>query len=76
MRRRPGDIPEFLCSLVIARDIEKNRVLAGSMRLLFGPDPDRCTSPGYWKNPGCAPCNYENQFIINTLPPTGEYDGR
>jgi Type II secretory pathway, component PulD len=76
MRRRPGDIPEFLCSLVVARDNEKNRVLAGSMRILFGPDPDRCRSPGYWRPSDCSAGSYPEGFVINTLPCSGEYDGR
>jgi len=76
MRRRPGDIPEFLCSLVAAREIEKNRVLAGSMRLLFGPDPDRCYSPGYWRPSDCSSGTFADGWIINTLPCCGEYDGR
>ena len=76
MRRRPGDVPEFLCNLVIARDNEKNRVLAGSMRILFGPDPDRCYSPGYWRPSDCGSGSYADGWIINSLPCTGEYDGR
>ena len=36
MKRRPGDIPEFLCGLVAARDREKERLMAGSMTILFG----------------------------------------
>lgn len=76
MRRRPGDIPEFLCNLVIARDNEKNRILAGSMRILFGPDPERCRSPGYWRPSDCGSGGYVDGFVINTLPCCGEYDGR
>lgn len=45
MSRRPGDIPSFLCELQEAREREKNRVLAGTMNLLFGPEPDRCVVP-------------------------------
>lgn len=75
MKRRPGDIPEFLCSLVVARDNEKNRVLAGSMRILFGQDPDRCRSPGYWRPSDCGSGGYAEGFVINTLPCSGEYDG-
>lgn len=76
MRRRPGDIPEFLCSLVAARDNEKNRVLAGSMRILFGPDLDRCRSPGYWRPSDCGSGGYADGWVVNTLPCSGEYDGR
>lgn len=45
MARRPGDIPSFLCELVAAREAEKNRLLSGTMQLLFGPVPDRCIVP-------------------------------
>ena len=76
MRRRPGDIPEFLCSLVAARDIEKNRVMAGTMRMLFGPDPDRCRSPSYWRPSDCSSGSYAEGWIVNALPCSGEYDGR
>lgn len=77
MHRRPGDIPEFLCGLVAAREIEKNRLMAGSMTMLFGPEPDRCYSPSYWRpstcgNDGCA-------WIDEDFAPSedcGEYDGR
>lgn len=47
MIRRPGDIPSFLCMLEEAREMEKNRLLAGTMRILFGPEPDRCVAPFY-----------------------------
>ncbi|MEI8364839.1 MAG: type II secretion system protein GspD [Parachlamydiaceae bacterium] len=76
MRRRPGDIPEFLCSLVVARDMEKNRILAGSMRILFGPEPDRCYTPSYYRPSDCSPGSYASGWIINSLPCNGEYDGR
>lgn len=45
MQRRPGDIPCFLCNLLEARRLEKEMVFNGSMRLLFGPPPDRCVCP-------------------------------
>lgn len=45
MQRRPGDIPCFLCSLVQARELEKELIFSGSMRLLFGPPMDRCVCP-------------------------------
>lgn len=78
MRRRPGDIPEFLCSLVAARDIEKNRVLAGSMRILFGPDPERCYSPSYFRPSACGSGTgwIADGWTLNCLPCNGEYDGR
>jgi general secretion pathway protein D len=72
MRRRPGDIPEFLCRLVHARDMEKNRVLAGSMRILFGPDPDRCRTPSYFMPSACGHCGWTS----DCLPCSGEYNGR
>lgn len=75
MKRRPGDIPEFLCSLVAARDMEKNRVLANSMQILFGPDPDRCYSPSYWRPSACDSASNLG-WLVNGLPPCGEYDGR
>jgi len=40
--RRPGDIPEFLCCLNAAREFEKNRLMQGTMTMLFGRLPDRC----------------------------------
>ena len=77
MRRRPGDIPEFLCRLVAARDAEKNRVLAGSMRILFGPDPDRCRSPSYWMPSSCGHKGWTDDcMLFDCLPCSGEYDGR
>ncbi len=72
MRRRPGDVPEFLCRLVHARDMEKNRVLAGSMRILFGPDPDRCRTPSYFMPSACGHRGWTN----DCLPCSGEYHGR
>lgn len=77
MRRRPGDIPEFMCRLVAARDLEKNRVMAGSMRILFGPDPDRCRTPSYWMPSSCGHRGWtDDPGLFNCLPCSGEYDGR
>lgn len=45
MTRRPGDIPPFLCSLVAARDWERNNIAYGTMTMLFGPPPERCYYP-------------------------------
>ena len=45
MTRRPGDIPEFLCRLVEARQAEKNLLFQETMTILFGPPPERCYSP-------------------------------
>lgn len=42
MARRPGDIPEFLCSLVEAREIERHMFLEGTMTTLFGRRSERC----------------------------------
>lgn len=56
MTRRPGDIPEFLCSLVEAREIEKHRLMKGSMQMLFGREPERCYYPipeGEYDGRGC-----------------------
>lgn len=47
MTRRPGDIPEFLCRLYEAREIAKNRILDGTMRALFGHEPERCAIDQY-----------------------------
>ena len=41
---RPGDIPEYLCQLVHARDCERNQLLEGWITILFGRDPERCYS--------------------------------
>lgn len=45
---RPGDIPEFLCTLVEAEKWERQNTLQGSMRILFGRTPERCIA-----SPGC-----------------------
>lgn len=77
MRRRPGDIPEFMCRLVHARDLEKNRVLAGSMRILFGPDPDRCRDPSYFMPSTCGHKGWTDDCgMLGCLPCSREYDGR
>lgn len=76
MRRRPGDIPEFLCSLVRARDMEKNRVLANSMEILLGPKPDRCYTPNYFRPSTCGGPHATPSWFIDYLPLCEEYDGR
>lgn len=43
MARRPGDIPEFLCALVEAREMERRLFLEGTMTMLFGRRAERCT---------------------------------
>lgn len=77
MHRRPGDIPEFLCGLVAAREIEKNRLMAGSLTMMFGPEPDRCYTPSYWRPSTCGNEGYtlldENGAPCGNC---GEYDGR
>lgn len=47
LTRRPGDIPEYLCRLYEAREIAKNRILDGTMRALFGHEPERCAIDQY-----------------------------
>lgn len=70
MRRRPGDIPEFLCALYNARASEQDRIMVNTMDMLFGQVRDRCYSPSYWKPSTCG-----NKIIRNDFP-CGEYDGR
>jgi general secretion pathway protein D len=75
MRRRPGDIPEFLCRLVAARDREKDRLLAGSMNILFGFPPDRCYSPGYWRPSTCGDIVIPGPWTEESYPGCNEYCG-
>lgn len=42
LTRRPGDVPYYLCQLEEARNAEKNRLMKGTMQLLFGRPPERC----------------------------------
>jgi len=63
MGRRPGDIPEFLCCLLEAREREQYQMLRGTMNILFGRAPDRCYDP-------CTHVNYTGCCC------EGEYDGR
>ncbi|MBA2728881.1 MAG: type II secretion system protein GspD [Parachlamydiaceae bacterium] len=60
MVRRPGDIPGFMCALHEAQKREREEVLAGTMRLLFGRVDERCVDLEACKN-GVR---------------EGEYDGR
>lgn len=62
MLRRPGDIPEFMCCLVAAREWEQHRLFSMWLATLFGRVPDRCYTPD-WQTGGCARVR-------------GEYDGR
>ncbi len=48
MMRRPGDVPEFVCYLKYAQEMEKNRIFAGTVNLLFGRPPDRCVRERPW----------------------------
>ncbi|MBS0628639.1 MAG: hypothetical protein JSS30_00260 [Verrucomicrobia bacterium] len=36
LEKRPGDIPEFLCRLISARECEKKRLFSSSIRAFFG----------------------------------------
>lgn len=44
LRKRPGDIPEFLQRLVYARDCEKRGLFKQSARILYG-EPAQCLCP-------------------------------
>jgi general secretion pathway protein D len=66
MLKRPGDIPEFLCILREALDMESNRLYAGTMNVLFGRPLDRCVPESVPLPSSGYPCD----------EPTGEYDGR
>lgn len=68
MLRRPGDIPEFMCVLAEAREMEKNQLFDGWLTVLFGPERDRCYSP-CWQD--LDTCNRDDFYL-----PQGEYDGR
>lgn len=48
MMKRPGDVPEFVCRLRYAQEMEKNRLYAGTVNLLFGRPPDRCVMETSW----------------------------
>lgn len=49
LSRRPGDIPSFLCSLEEAQRYDKNRLLQGSLTMLFGREPPCARCPvGEW----------------------------
>lgn len=43
--RRPGDIPYFLCCLDEAREWERQRLIHGSLEMVFGRPPERCVGP-------------------------------
>ena len=48
MMKRPGDVPEFVCRLRYAQEMEKNRLYAGTVNLLVGRPPDRCVVETPW----------------------------
>lgn len=54
MHRRPGDIPEFLCCLNYARELEKNQLMAHTLTFLFGPEQSPCYSPSYIRHSRCS----------------------
>lgn len=60
MCRRPGDIPGFMCALAEAQKREREEVLAGTMKLLFGRPDERCVD--------VESCRYSGRDI--------EYNGR
>jgi hypothetical protein len=66
--RRPGDLPEFLYWLETAREAERKRFLAGTMRILFGRPSD-----GYYHYEGA--CD-SREGCLPRLEPWEEYDGR
>ncbi len=68
MARRPGDIPDFLCRLVEAREYERTRIFAQSMKILLGREPGRCIAP--LDGVPTMDCPAE------TCEYMGEYDGR
>lgn len=41
LKRRPGDIPEFLQALTQAMDRQRKKLFQGSLSILFGPHADR-----------------------------------
>lgn len=53
MKRRPGDLPEYLCRLSHALRCERERAFEGSMQLMFGPRLDRCFTPGWYNDAFC-----------------------
>ncbi|MCB1114390.1 MAG: type II secretion system protein GspD [Chlamydiia bacterium] len=63
MCRRPGDLPEFMCSLIQAQEAEKERLFEHTLNMLLGRRDDRLYSPGWHNDDTCS-------F------PTGEYEGR
>lgn len=67
MMKRPGDIPEFMCCLVRAQEMAKQRLFAGTMNLLFGRPPDRCVVEKPWPP-------YREDFQLTC--PSGGFDGR
>lgn len=74
MCRRPGDIPDFLCMLNESRKRERNQLMAGTIKMLFGPGGS-CYFPT--KEGVCTePCFSEYRSRWETTPRQCEYDGR
>lgn len=67
MERRPGDIPDFMWSMHESRKMERDRLLAGSMELLFGRPDD-----GYFDTE--IPC--ERNWREREWRRCGVWDGR
>ncbi len=71
MLKRPGDIPEFMSLVIEAEEMEKNRLYAGTMNVLFGRPMDRfvptndCKQAGAGYGPGygfdCACEDYDGR---------------
>jgi general secretion pathway protein D len=61
--KRPGDIPEFLITLQVAQDAERNELFKEYLQMLFGRPP---------------PHLYETHSVCDCAPNAmeGEYDGR
>ena len=53
MKRRPGDLPEYICRLSHALRCERERAFEGSLNLVFGPRYDRCYTPGWYNDAFC-----------------------
>ena len=52
-KRRPGDLPEYICRLSHALRCERERAFEGSLDLVFGPRYDRCYTPGWYNDAFC-----------------------
>lgn len=54
--RRPGDIPYFLCAQDEAREWERQKLIHGSLEIIFGRPPERCVGPA-GEYDGCSWCD-------------------